>query len=112
MRDVMAGEKRIFQLQQNPCIRDQEGLIAFSKGLAREMARYSINVNWVCPGPTETPMLMRLTANHLEAFKRAIPFRRFGQPCEIADAIVFLASDRASYITGQTLSVSGGLTMF
>src|SRR5579863_765765 len=88
------------------------GLIAFSKGLAREMARYSINVNCVCPGPTDTPMLMRLPENHLEAFKRAIPFRRFGQPSEIADAIVFLASDRASYITGQTLSVSGGLTMF
>jgi 2-hydroxycyclohexanecarboxyl-CoA dehydrogenase len=88
------------------------GLIAFSKGLAREMARYSINVNCVCPGPTETPMLMALSENHLEAFKRAIPFRRFGQPSEIADAILFLASDHASYITGQTLSVSGGLTMF
>ena len=88
------------------------GLIAFSKSLAREMARYSINVNCVCPGPTETPMLMALPENHLEAFKRAIPFRRFGRPSEIADAILFLASDRASYITGQTLSVSGGLTMF
>ena len=88
------------------------GLIAFSKGLAREMARYSINVNCVCPGPTETPMLTALPENHLEAFKRAIPFRRFGRPSEIADAILFLASDRASYITGQTLSVSGGLTMF
>src|SRR3974390_809302 len=88
------------------------GLIAFSKGLAREMARYSINVNCVCPGPTETPMLMALPENHLEAFRRAIPFRRFGRPSEIADAILFLASDRASYITGQTLSVSGGLTMF
>jgi 2-hydroxycyclohexanecarboxyl-CoA dehydrogenase len=88
------------------------GLIAFSKGLAREMARYSINVNCVCPGPTETPMLMALPENHLEAFKRAIPFRRFAQPSEVADAIVFFASDRARYITGQTLSVSGGLTMF
>jgi 2-hydroxycyclohexanecarboxyl-CoA dehydrogenase len=57
-------------------------------------------------------MLMALPENHLEAFKRAIPFRRFGRPNEIGDAIVFLASDRASYITGQTLSVSGGLTMF
>lgn len=88
------------------------GLIAFSKGLAREVARHSINVNCVCPGPTETPMLMALPENHLDAFKRAIPFRRFGKPSEIADAIVFLASERASYITGQTLSVSGGLTMF
>jgi len=88
------------------------GLIAFSKGLAREMARYSININCVCPGPTETPMLMALPENHLDAFRRAIPFRRFARPGEIADAILFLASDRASYITGQTLSVSGGLTMF
>ncbi|MFO1116682.1 MAG: SDR family NAD(P)-dependent oxidoreductase [Beijerinckiaceae bacterium] len=88
------------------------GLIAFSKGLAREMARYSINVNCVCPGPTETPMLMALPENHLEAFRKAIPFKRFGRPSEVADAIVFFASDHASYITGQTLSVSGGLTMF
>lgn len=88
------------------------GLIAFSKGLAREMARYSINVNCVCPGPTETPMLMALPENHLEAFRKAIPFKRFGKASEVADAIVFFASDHASYITGQTLSVSGGLTMF
>jgi 2-hydroxycyclohexanecarboxyl-CoA dehydrogenase len=88
------------------------GLIAFSKGLAREMARYSINVNCVCPGPTATPMLMALPENHLEAFRKAIPFKRFGEPREVADAIVFFASDKASYVTGQTLSVSGGLTMF
>ncbi len=87
------------------------GLIAFSKGLAREMARYSINVNCVCPGPTETPMLMVLPENRLEAFKRAIPMRRFGQPADIANAILFFASDLSNYITGQTLSVSGGLTM-
>lgn len=88
------------------------GLIAFSKSLAREMARYGINVNCVCPGPTETPMLMALPENHLEAFRKAIPFRRFAKASEIADAIMFFASDQASYITGQTLSVSGGLTMF
>ena len=87
------------------------GLIAFSKGLAREMARYSINVNCVCPGPTETPMLMALPESHLEAFKRAIPMRRFGQPADVANAILFFASDLSNYITGQTLSVSGGLTM-
>jgi 2-hydroxycyclohexanecarboxyl-CoA dehydrogenase len=87
------------------------GLISFSKGLAREMARYSINVNCVCPGPTETPMLMALPEKHLEAFKRAIPMRRFGQPQDVANAILFFASDRSDYITGQTLSVSGGLTM-
>jgi 2-hydroxycyclohexanecarboxyl-CoA dehydrogenase len=87
------------------------GLIAFTKSLAREMARYSINVNCVCPGPTETPLLFAVPEKHLEAFKKAIPFRRFGKPSEVADAVVFFASDRASYITGQVLSVSGGLTM-
>jgi 2-hydroxycyclohexanecarboxyl-CoA dehydrogenase len=87
------------------------GLIAFTKSLAREMARYNINVNCVCPGPTETPLLFAVPEKHLEAFKKAIPFRRFGKPSEIADAVVFFASDRASYITGQVLSVSGGLTM-
>jgi 2-hydroxycyclohexanecarboxyl-CoA dehydrogenase len=75
------------------------------------MARHSINVTCVCPGPTETPMLMALPENHLEAFKRAIPMRRFGQPADIANAILFFASDLSNYITGQTLSVSGGLTM-
>jgi 2-hydroxycyclohexanecarboxyl-CoA dehydrogenase len=87
------------------------GLISFTKGLAREMARFSINVNCVCPGPTETPMLMAVPERHREAFLRAIPMKRFGKPSEVADAILFLASDRSDYITGQVLSVSGGLTM-
>jgi 2-hydroxycyclohexanecarboxyl-CoA dehydrogenase len=87
------------------------GLISFTKGLAREMARYQINVNSVCPGPTETPMLMALPENHLEAFRKAIPLKRFAQPGEIASAVLFFASDHANYITGQTLSVSGGLAM-
>jgi len=87
------------------------GLIAFTKSLARETARYNINVNCVCPGPTETPLLFAVPEKHLEAFKKAIPFRRFGKPSEVADAVVFFASNRSSYITGQVLSVSGGLTM-
>ncbi len=87
------------------------GLIAFTKGLAREMARYHINVNCVCPGPTETPLLMAVPEKVLDAFRKAIPFRRFGKPEEVADAVVFFASGRSSYITGQVLSVSGGLTM-
>lgn len=87
------------------------GLISFTKGLAREMARFSINVNCVCPGPTETPMLMAVPERHREAFLRAIPMKRFGKPSDVADAILFLASDRSDYITGQVLSVSGGLTM-
>ena len=87
------------------------GLIAFTKSLAREVARHNINVNCVCPGPTETPLLFAVPEKHLEAFKRAIPFRRFAKPQEIADAILFFASARSDYITGQVLSVNGGLTM-
>jgi len=87
------------------------GLIAFTKSLAREVARYNINVNCVCPGPTETPLLFAVPEKHLEAFKKAIPFRRFGKPQEVADAILFFASSRSDYITGQVLSVNGGLTM-
>jgi len=86
------------------------GVIAFTKSLAREVARYSINVNCVCPGPTDTPMLQSRPEKLKEAFIRAIPFRRFAKPQEVADAILFFASSRSDYITGQVLSVSGGLT--
>ena len=86
------------------------GVIAFTKSLAREVARYSINVNCVCPGPTDTPMLQSRPEKLKEAFIRAIPFRLFAKPQEIADAILFFASSRSDYITGQVLSVSGGLT--
>jgi 2-hydroxycyclohexanecarboxyl-CoA dehydrogenase len=86
------------------------GVIAFTKSLAREVARYSINVNCVCPGPTDTPMLATRSEKLREAFLKAIPFRRFAKPEEMADAIQFFASDRSTYITGQVLSVSGGLT--
>ena len=86
------------------------GLIAFTKSLAREVARYSINVNCVCPGPTDTPMLATRSDKLREAFLKAIPFRRFARPEEIADAVLFFASSEANYVTGQVLSVSGGLT--
>ena len=86
------------------------GVIAFTKSLAREVARYSINVNCVCPGPTDTPMLQSRPDKLKDAFLRAIPFKRFAKPQEIADAILFFACSRSDYITGQVLSVSGGLT--
>jgi 2-hydroxycyclohexanecarboxyl-CoA dehydrogenase len=86
------------------------GLIAFTKSLAREVARYSINVNCVCPGPTDTPMLATRSEKLREAFLKAIPFRRFAKPEEIADAVLFFASPQADYVTGQVMSVSGGLT--
>ncbi|HRP28542.1 MAG TPA: SDR family NAD(P)-dependent oxidoreductase [Burkholderiaceae bacterium] len=87
------------------------GLIAFTKSLAREVARYQINVNCVCPGPTDTPLMAAVPEKVQEGLKKAIPFRRLAKPSEVADAIVFFASDRASYVTGQVVSVSGGLTM-
>jgi 2-hydroxycyclohexanecarboxyl-CoA dehydrogenase len=86
------------------------GVIAFTKSLAREVARYSITVNCVCPGPTDTPMLATRAEKLREAFLKAIPFRRFAKPEEIADAVVFFAGSQSDYVTGQVLSVSGGLT--
>ena len=86
------------------------GLLAFTKSLARETARFNINVNCVCPGPTDTPMLNTRSEKLREAFVKAIAFRRLGKPEEIADAIVFFAGPKSDYITGQVLSVSGGLT--
>jgi 2-hydroxycyclohexanecarboxyl-CoA dehydrogenase len=92
-------------------------VVAFSKSVAREVARHGITVNVVCPGPTDTP-LIRSMADELgdgerfvEALKKAIPMRRLATPEDIAPAVAFLASDAAAFITGQTLSVSGGLTM-
>ncbi len=92
------------------------GMIAFTKTMAREMARYQLNINCVCPGPTETPLLGEMTRGEtgtkiIEAMTRAVPFRRLAKPEDIAGAVAFLASDEAGFITGQTLSVSGGLTM-
>ena len=93
------------------------GLVALSKTLAREHARHGITVNVICPGPTDTALLAGVAegaANPeklIEAFTRAIPLGRLGQPDDLARAIVFFGSDDASFITGQVLSVSGGLTM-
>ena len=87
------------------------GLIAFTKSLAREMARYRLNVNCVCPGPTDTPLFRRQPERMQEALTRAIPFRRVAQPEDIAEAVMFFLGGRSDYITGQVLSVSGGLTM-
>ena len=93
------------------------GLVAFSKTLAREHARHGITVNVVCPGPTDTALLAGVTDTApnpeklREAFTKAIPLGRLGQPQDLAGAIAFFASDDAGFITGQVLSVSGGLTM-
>lgn len=92
------------------------GIISFSKTLARELARYQINVNVVCPGITDTALIKEVTQPEygkkvIDAVVRTIPFRRMGQPEEIAAAVAFFVSADAAFITGQVLSVSGGLTM-
>ena len=88
------------------------GVIAFTKSLAREMARRQVRVNCVCPGPTDTALFASFAGPKLrEALTKAIPFRRLGQPTDVANVVAFLASDEASFVTGQTVSVSGGLTM-
>lgn len=93
------------------------GLIAFTKTIAREFARYGVTANSVCPGPNDTPLLGSVAegrdnaARVIEALTNAAPMRRLGTPQDVAPAVAFLASDAAGFITGQTLSVSGGLTM-
>jgi 2-hydroxycyclohexanecarboxyl-CoA dehydrogenase len=91
------------------------GVIAFTKTVAREVARSGVTVNTVCPGPTRTPMLDAMAQEGgeklVESLTRAVPMRRLGEPEDVAVAVTFLASERAGFITGQTLSVSGGLTM-
>jgi 2-hydroxycyclohexanecarboxyl-CoA dehydrogenase len=93
------------------------GLIAFTKTIAREFARYEITANSVSPGPTDTPLIRKMIAEQedadkvLTAMTRAIPLKRIGQPEDLAAAVTFMASEAAGFVTGQTLSVSGGLTM-
>lgn len=93
------------------------GLVSFSKTIAREHARHAINVNVVCPGPTDTALFADYKQGAgnpeklEEAFRRSIPLGRIGQPQDLPGAILFFASDDAAYVTGQVISVSGGLTM-
>ena len=91
------------------------GQIAFTKTIAREVARRGVTVNCVCPGPTDTPPVRRTLAEGGEKFMaalvRAIPMRRLGQPEDIAAAVGYLVSEGAGFVTGQTLSVSGGMSM-
>jgi 2-hydroxycyclohexanecarboxyl-CoA dehydrogenase len=89
-------------------------IIGFSKTLARELAANHINVNVVCPGPTDTALLKTAMAGRekvLDAMARGIPFRRLGQPADLAGAVAFFACSDSDFVTGQVLSVSGGLTM-
>ncbi|MCM3178054.1 SDR family NAD(P)-dependent oxidoreductase [Cytobacillus horneckiae] len=90
------------------------GVIALTKTLAREMARHKLNVNCIAPGPADTPLFQEIGSYNegiAAALQKAIPFRRLAKPSDIAHAVAYFASDEAAYITGQTLSVNGGLTM-
>ncbi|MEK9775658.1 MAG: SDR family oxidoreductase, partial [Quisquiliibacterium sp.] len=93
------------------------GLVSFSKTIAREHARHGITVNVVCPGPTDTALFADYKEGAgnpdklMEAFTRAIPLGRIAQPDDLPGAVLFFASSDAAYVTGQVLSVSGGLTM-
>ena len=94
------------------------GVVSFTKTIAREAARSGVTANVVCPGPTDTNLLKEAAASQgdgadkfLGALSRAIPMRRIGQPAEIASAVAYFCSEDAGFVTGQTLSVSGGLTM-
>lgn len=90
------------------------GVIAFTKSTAREMARKQVRVNVICPGPSDTQLFAEFAGDNQglrDALTKAIPLRRLGQPDDIAGAVAYFASDDSVYVTGQTLSVSGGLTM-
>lgn len=90
------------------------GVVALTKTLAREMARHKINVNCIAPGPSDTPLFAEIGSYNqgiTKALEKAIPFRRLAKPTDIANAVGYFASEDANYVTGQTLSVNGGLTM-
>jgi 2-hydroxycyclohexanecarboxyl-CoA dehydrogenase len=106
---------RVGSMQESVYSGAKGGLIAFTKTLAREFARHSITANTVCPGPTDTPGFREATSGAAEgviaSMAKGVPMRRLGTPDDVAAAVSFFARDDANYITGQTLSVSGGLTM-
>ncbi|OBB31066.1 2-hydroxycyclohexanecarboxyl-CoA dehydrogenase [Mycolicibacterium peregrinum] len=109
--NIASDAGRVGSLGETVYAGTKGGVIAFTKSLAREMARHQINVNCVCPGPTDTPLFDSLPDKVRDGLIKAIPFRRIAKPEEVAKAVAFFASDDASFITGQVLSVSGGLTM-
>jgi 2-hydroxycyclohexanecarboxyl-CoA dehydrogenase len=109
--NIASDAGRVGSLGETVYAAAKGGLIAFTKSLARETARYGIVVNCVCPGPTDTPLMAAVPDKVKDALIKAIPLRRLGKPDEVADAVLFFAGDTAAYCTGQVLSVSGGLTM-
>jgi 2-hydroxycyclohexanecarboxyl-CoA dehydrogenase len=115
--NISSDAARVGSSQEAVYAGAKAGVIAFTKTIAREFARRGVTANVVCPGPTDTALLRTMTDGAADserivtALARAVPMRRLGRPEEVAAAVSFLASEEAAYITGQTLSVSGGLTM-
>jgi len=115
--NISSDAARVGSAQEAVYAGAKAGVIAFTKTIAREAARHGVSANVVCPGPTDTPLLEGMASSApdserlVAALERAVPMRRLGRPQDVAAAVAFLASEDAGYITGQTLSVSGGLTM-
>jgi 2-hydroxycyclohexanecarboxyl-CoA dehydrogenase len=108
---VSSDAGRVGSLGETPYSAAKAGIIGFTKSLAREGARHRITVNCVCPGPTDTPLFHANPERMRDALLRAIPFRRLAKPEDIAGAVLYFAGPTSDYVTGQVLSVSGGLTM-
>ena len=110
--NIASDAGRVGEVRQAVYSGAKAAVIGFSKTIAREMGRYNIHVNCVCPGYTKTPATLgHLTPELEERIARVYPLRKLGVPEDVAKAVTFLASDGASHITGQTLSVSGGYSM-
>jgi 2-hydroxycyclohexanecarboxyl-CoA dehydrogenase len=115
--NISSDAGRVGSAQEAVYAGAKAGVIAFTKTIARESARRGVTANAVCPGPTDTALLKEMvragpdSERLRDALTRAVPMRRLGRPDEVAAAVAFLACEDAGYITGQTLSVSGGLTM-
>jgi 2-hydroxycyclohexanecarboxyl-CoA dehydrogenase len=110
--NISSDAAKVGQSQEAVYAGAKGAVVAWSKSIAREVARYNINVNCVSPGPTETPLDAAIDEELISRVVRVIPFRRRAKPEEQANAVAFFVSSDADFITGQTLSVSGGLTMF
>jgi 2-hydroxycyclohexanecarboxyl-CoA dehydrogenase len=108
---VASDAGRVGSLGETPYSAAKGGIIGLTKSLAREGARHKITVNCVCPGPTDTPLFHANPERMRDALLRAIPFRRLAKPEDVAGAIMYFAGPTSDYVTGQILSVSGGLTM-
>ncbi len=115
--NISSDAARVGSSQEAVYAGAKAAVIGFTKTIARESARHGVTANVVCPGPTDTDMLRAMSRaapdaeRMIDSLTRAVPMRRLGRPEDAAAAVAFLASEEAGYITGQTLSVSGGLTM-